>query len=1167
MYKENNMPNTIQPNDFDLEVWTEGKTDWKILKKALEKRGTNISIAFQESEQEMGDTKLLQMCKTFAEHGNPKPMVFIFDNDNKEIKSQVISKGNLFKTWGNNVFSFAIPIPQHRVNHENISIELYFSDEELTVKDKNGRRLFFTSEFIEKSGKHKEDPKINLGHKGILRGCTEVHTAKVIDSDVFDEASKNIALTKSDFANAIYRSDENFDKFDFSAFDSIIEILSSIASINKPSCNIYHQDVDELVAYVSSLDHDEQLAKIAKAICDMSYLALEVFCATTIRVYEDEIVNEPGVYRKKARPIKNALSEKFTNPNLLSLLDLTKGCYHIIDSKAPIELHQMKSSLEKVETLEEIGILLDDLQELFPPESGKAIVVDKKKANRGLFDFILPHLAVFEENIESGLVNVSENEIKRINPESWIVALRKFVVRLSDFFAQPLTLKMIESWDPSLQMYIANVRTYKNNGIEYSEQKISPEDSETLESRSTDLMLSNGTIVHLYPFLVIKDDKLYFYKKGRFSGFTYASVLGNLEHIEKTKRKFNHVIFKTGSRQELFWTETLPVVNPLNGIKANIPDEDELRYFVGRSRQKRIIREEIIEIPNQNGLLFGPGGIGKTALMIQLTKDMYNEIDKENILFENIVWISAKTDFFDYIHGTIEKRPAQFRSLEQALEAVLEFFGFDNLDEYNIEDKKYFVMETLKENRILLILDNFETVLSEEVDRIIRFFGVEVKRELRTKPGHFKVIITSRKQIPCGFHQLELTGLDPKESKMLMTKLIKKYEKAADQLALAQQEQLHEATKGIPIVIKHCFARLYEYNESFEYVKNSTGNYADEIIQFSFQEILQELEIKDKEEKIPLKILIVLELVNYSLMIRQIADILNVDIREIEKNIPTLVDYQCLSRIAIENTEKYKINPEIRLLTRALALKHGDLSSQIKNKILNNFTIDKQLDYSEDEIQLIGMFNSYLSESNYLEAENFIQEQLKKNPESIILKYYYAQHLKSYKKDVTEAIKLLESVREKSKNHPEILMLLVECYMTLEIPNFEKASVYANALKGVGEERIQIRLAEFYVRWSTSIKMKRLDDPFEERTRQSNYKDLASQSLAILDKTRTRTHHVYSLFAQSYFNLWDYDSALRMINKAIEAAEKQGDYSQSTYHYFRRTINKKIREYERQSFS
>jgi tetratricopeptide (TPR) repeat protein len=399
-----------------------------------------------------------------------------------------------------------------------------------------------------------------------------------------------------------------------------------------------------------------------------------------------------------------------------------------------------------------------------------------------------------------------------------------------------------------------------------------------------------------------------------------------------------------------------------------------------------------------------------------------------------------------------------------------------------------------------------------------------------------------------------------------MAKLYEKYITVAEQLSLSQQEKLHEVTLGIPIVIKHCYARYFEFSDSFNYVMNTTGRYEDEIIQFSFKEILQQIETAD-ENRVQLRVILLLELISYPLMTRQISDILNVDVQIIDLCIPSLIDFQCLSRTPAEGMEKYEINPEIRLLTRALAQKHSELSSKIRNNILSSYTVDKQLDYSDAELQLVGLYNNYLSEQNFLEAENFIKDQITKNPDSIVLKYYYARYQKNYKRDAINALKLLESIREKSRNHPEILMLLIECYVDLSIPNFEQASVYANELTGIEDEDLKIRLAEFYVRWSTAMKMKRFDDPFEERARQSKYKDLAGHALSILQDVKSRTHHVYYLLAQSQFNLWDYVSAARLINKAIETAEKQGDFTQSTYYYFRNTINNKSNFYKHQSLT
>ena len=267
--------------------------------------------------------------------------------------------------------------------------------------------------------------------------------------------------------------------------------------------------------------------------------------------------------------------------------------------------------------------------------------------------------------------------------------------------------------------------------------------------------------IDLFPFLMINEDKLYFYKATRAKGYEYFSIEDNSLCLIETKKKFSASAFKIGSsgdQQALFWTDVLPSINPKNNITANIPIEG-LEDFVGRRKQIRKIYEEVIEIPNQNGILFGPGGVGKTALMLQMSKELYEERDQGRILFTNIIWVSAKKDYYNPFLDFVEKKEKQIETLDNIFSAILAFFEYENSDEYGYEDKQSLVLELLSEKDILLVIDNFETIPKNEQNKIIKFFGVNVKKHLRKKPDNFKLILTSREQIPSGFHQIKLEGL------------------------------------------------------------------------------------------------------------------------------------------------------------------------------------------------------------------------------------------------------------------------------------------------------------------------------------------------------------------------------------------------------------------------
>lgn len=51
-----------------------------------------------------------------------------------------------FKDWGNNIFSFVLPVPKHRRSTPEICIEHYYTDEEIKtlvkIEDGSQRRLY-----------------------------------------------------------------------------------------------------------------------------------------------------------------------------------------------------------------------------------------------------------------------------------------------------------------------------------------------------------------------------------------------------------------------------------------------------------------------------------------------------------------------------------------------------------------------------------------------------------------------------------------------------------------------------------------------------------------------------------------------------------------------------------------------------------------------------------------------------------------------------------------------------------------------------------------------------------------------------------------------------------------------------------------------------------------
>jgi RNA-directed DNA polymerase len=131
----------------------------------------------------------------------------------------VTDSSGSFKSWGNDVYSFAIPVPVHRPGESQICIEMMYTDYDLARVDSAGRRLFLQKEFNE-NGFHKSNMYVHHLTKS---------TKLIIDNPVFETGSqKSVGLSKNDFAEYVENRIHPFDQISFDSFAEIFQILSTI---------------------------------------------------------------------------------------------------------------------------------------------------------------------------------------------------------------------------------------------------------------------------------------------------------------------------------------------------------------------------------------------------------------------------------------------------------------------------------------------------------------------------------------------------------------------------------------------------------------------------------------------------------------------------------------------------------------------------------------------------------------------------------------------------------------------------------------------------------------------------------------------------------------------------------------------------------------------------
>ena len=236
-------------------VITEGATDWKHLKRAWNKikedpvlfdkyKDLKFNIFEYEPENssdecsnkiQMDGNALIAMCNSYSKMDNGI-YIFIADRDvSSVVKTISSSKNEHFKSWGNNVFSFVLPVPKIRESNPDICIEHYYSDEEIKTSkiypDGISRRLYLSNEF-DKYGRAPEINKFCTNRSS----CSNQEKQKIIDGSGLDKVivlnsindTTNYAMSKMEFAKAIINEEEDFSNLSYENFILVFDVINKI---------------------------------------------------------------------------------------------------------------------------------------------------------------------------------------------------------------------------------------------------------------------------------------------------------------------------------------------------------------------------------------------------------------------------------------------------------------------------------------------------------------------------------------------------------------------------------------------------------------------------------------------------------------------------------------------------------------------------------------------------------------------------------------------------------------------------------------------------------------------------------------------------------------------------------------------------------------------------
>lgn len=220
-----------------------------------------------------------------------------------------------------------------------------------------------------------------------------------------------------------------------------------------------------------------------------------------------------------------------------------------------------------------------------------------------------------------------------------------------------------------------------------------------------------------------------------------------------------------------------PVNEPFHNLP--MPDFDETG-FLGRSNDLRKIKRYVLGSWPAISIL-GDGGLGKSAIALKVAYDL---LDDPKADFEAIVWVTAKSQ---------QLTVTEIERISNAIQDSLGMFSeaATQLGAASGNDPTEDLLEYMASFKVLLILDNLETVTDERL-----------REFLREIPNGSKVLMTSRIGV-FKENDVKLDPLSAEESRSLLMSLAHgRNVKMLKELDEAGRSSLVEKLKGHPLYIK-----------------------------------------------------------------------------------------------------------------------------------------------------------------------------------------------------------------------------------------------------------------------------------------------------------------------------------------------------------------------------
>jgi len=239
-----------------------------------------------------------------------------------------------------------------------------------------------------------------------------------------------------------------------------------------------------------------------------------------------------------------------------------------------------------------------------------------------------------------------------------------------------------------------------------------------------------------------------------------------IAYIDLRNHSIEHVVDiilrklgRTIKASEDSFDKTPPKVKPIKKTRTNLYSGQVWDSFVGRNNYQRQLRDKLSLSYKSEVYIKGLSGVGKTSLVKKVAQEYFCQDNSE---FDYVLFYSAKKRELTYsgIQPVPEGTEASFNTLEQLAIKISRVCGIwlSNVGPIDQEERLRRFL-TSGQHKILIIIDNFETLSRQERQNIWSFF-----KDIHM-PDCVKVVYTAR---TIEFATIEITPLEKDEAREMV---------------------------------------------------------------------------------------------------------------------------------------------------------------------------------------------------------------------------------------------------------------------------------------------------------------------------------------------------------------------------------------------------------------